>query len=490
MLALYCGCKEQPGKAMLLIKQIMFRAREREDEPALASVGGAVSYRVLAMSVAAAVDRLQALSLQRGDLVLLQVTHPFLQVYLTVACALLGLPSASVPRGARPPFPGPPPRCVIVDEGAQAIEGAVVAGADWLQVDPRQPVDYARLLALPCCEPAKTARYLYSSGTTGHPRWVALSAELVERWARAVTIQDRVTLNLMGLPTISGYLGLLRALASGGLLCLADTPQAAADVMRLFRVGTLTASVGLLQAMLPSLEGKAPLMSVRLVRLMGARIPADLMQRARVVLPAEYTVIYGSTEVNVVASGLANGLRIAEGEVGYVVPGVGVEIVDEAGGPLPYETVGNIRIRPNGTAFYADEAGTVTGVADAAGWFVPGDLGRLSADGRLTIVGRTGDVINRGGAIVAPEAIEAVFRTDARIEDVAAVAIPQPTGIDEIWVAIVASQPIDLNSLVQGLKAQLGADKMPNRVIQLREIPRNENRKVRRNMLRDYLLQS
>jgi hypothetical protein len=71
----------------------------------------------------------------------------------------------------------------------------------------------------------------------------------------------------------------LRALASGGLLCLADTPQAAADVMRLFRVGTLTASVGLLQAMLPSLEGKAPLMSVRLVRLMGARIPADLMQR-------------------------------------------------------------------------------------------------------------------------------------------------------------------------------------------------------------------
>ena len=261
-------------------------------------------------------------------------------------------------------------------------------------------------------------------------------------------------------------------------------------MVRLFRVGALTASVGLLQALVAGLEDKAPLTSVRLVRLTGARIPHDLMQRARAVLPAEYTVIYGSTEVNVVASGQGNGLRIADGEVGYIVPGVDVQIVDEAGTALPPDTVGHIRIRPNGTAFYADEAGAMAGVADAAGWFVPGDLGRLSPDGRLTIVGRTSDVINRGGAIVAPEAIEAVFRSDERIGDVAAVAIPQPSGIDEIWVAVVSSQPLDLNGLVQGLKLQLGADKMPNRVIQVREIPRNENRKVRRNLLRDYLLKS
>jgi len=120
------------------------------------------------------------------------------------------------------------------------------------------------------------------------------------------------------------------------------------------------------------------------------------------------------------------------------------------------------------------------------GWFYPGDIGRLQLDGRLYITGRSTEVINRGGVIVAPELIEEVLRLDRRVSDVAVVGVPNSNGIEEIWAAVVSDTLIDPRSIIESARSRLN-EKVPDRVIQVATIPRAEGAKVKRLELREQL---
>jgi long-chain acyl-CoA synthetase len=153
---------------------------------------------------------------------------------------------------------------------------------------------------------------------------------------------------------------------------------------------------------------------------------------------------------------------------------------------VPAGEDGIIRARSPEMASYASDAGdTIEMFRD--GWFYPGDIGRIYADGLVVITGRTNEVINRGGVIVAPEIIEEVLRLDPVVKDVAVVGVPMASGIEEIWAAVVTDDPIDANAI--GLRAHDKLnEKTPDRILRIDAIPRNENGKVTRNALRDQLV--
>jgi acyl-CoA synthetase (AMP-forming)/AMP-acid ligase II len=121
------------------------------------------------------------------------------------------------------------------------------------------------------------------------------------------------------------------------------------------------------------------------------------------------------------------------------------------------------------------------------GWFYPGDVGRIFPDGLVVITGRTNEVINRGGVIVAPEVIEEVLRLDPLVRDVAVVGVPNAAGIEEIWAAVVAEGPIDANAIAVRARDKLN-EKVPDRILRIDAVPRNENGKVTRNALREQLI--
>jgi acyl-coenzyme A synthetase/AMP-(fatty) acid ligase len=407
-----------------------------------------------------------------------------------LALWLMGIPSAIVSDDSARAG-GPAPALRLTD----SVVGPATMPVDesWFASDPRSSPDYTRLLGLVgFADPAKPARLMYSSGTTGTAKCVAFSSQTLERRLLENTIiyaghnaGRGATLNLMGLSTISGNQNALRTLLSGGLLCLPQGLPAAIDMIRMYGVQYLLGSAGHIGGLLRLLVGREPLNSVRNVYITGARIPPDILREAQAKFSADIYNGYGSTEAGTMAVGTAQLLLSNPSATGYCIPGVQMQIVDVAGNPLASDAEGRLRVRTDNLASYLGTDGELVPVGEG-GWFYPGDTGRLGRDGLLHISGRVAEMINRGGVITAPEVIEEPFRRDPRLRDVAALGVATGSGFEEIWIAIVANERIDTSALLQQSRAVL-RERSPDRIFQVQVIPRNENAKVQRGVLRQQL---
>ena len=120
------------------------------------------------------------------------------------------------------------------------------------------------------------------------------------------------------------------------------------------------------------------------------------------------------------------------------------------------------------------------------GWFYPGDLGAVTADGLLILSGRASEVINAGGVKVAPSVIEQALDERREVAEAAAFGAPDADGIVRIWAAVVANEPLDLAALAAHLKGRLG-ESAP-RLFQVSSLPRTGNGKVLRGVLADMAL--
>ncbi|HTJ58905.1 MAG TPA: fatty acid--CoA ligase family protein [Devosiaceae bacterium] len=481
---------------MQLAKQVIFQARLREDEPAVATTTAIASYRVLAKSVEAAVTRLAEFGLDNASMVIIDVAHPLHHLYLILGLSLLGVPSASLSGNGGPlPDAGPQPNLVLTDAERSDLGSirATKIDASFFASNPQPPVDYAKLLSLPDLRLDQVLRYVFSSGTTGRRKCVAHTVERIGRTVSGnVAIssgrhgRNSAAISLMDFSTSPGNLTPYQVLSQGGLMCLAQTSAATADLIRLFGVESLKASIGQLRPLLEYLRGRAPLSSLRSIQVTGARMPLRLLAEIRAKLCPDVTFFYGSTEMEAVAVGTGGVLEREEGCVGYVLPGVALEVVDDADRPVAAGQAGKVRVRPQRQPFYVGRAGERIAALRDDGWFYPGDTARLYPDGRLVILGRSGDIINRGGVIIDPEMIEEAFRRDSRIRDLAAVNMPARHGMDEVWLAIVTDAEIDLVGMRAAAASTL-REATPDRIVRVGAIPRNENSKVQRFKLREQL---
>jgi acyl-coenzyme A synthetase/AMP-(fatty) acid ligase len=193
--------------------------------------------------------------------------------------------------------------------------------------------------------------------------------------------------------------------------------------------------------------------------------------------------VYGSTELGPVAYGPASAMRGIDGATGFVMPGEVIEIVGADGAALPAEQEGTIRVRSANVGSYF-----VPTREDAEifkdGWFYPGDIGRLTADGMLIITGRVTEVINRGGDKLAPEVIEGALRLMPEITDAAVFAVPNT---DQIWAAVVGSAPLNHEAVLSFCRQRL-AGMAPDRLFELERIPRNEMGKIIREEMREAIM--
>ena len=202
---------------------------------------------------------------------------------------------------------------------------------------------------------------------------------------------------------------------------------------------------------------------------------------------------YGMSETVMLTS---NPCRAAEGDrrrgtVGPALPGVGVRVVDDAGTACPAGEIGQVQVRgPNVFAGYwkmpektQEEFGT-----DSAGqrWFKTGDVGQLAADGYLTIVGRSKDLIISGGYNVYPAEIEGVLNDMPGVTESAVIGVPHPD-FGEAVVAVLVAKPgnsLNTDAMIAQLKRQIANFKVPKQVFVVSELPRNAMGKVQKNLLR------
>ncbi len=180
------------------------------------------------------------------------------------------------------------------------------------------------------------------------------------------------------------------------------------------------------------------------------------------------------------------------GTVGFPLPGVGVRVVDDAGAPCPAEAIGNIQVTgPNVFAGYWHMPEKTAEEFTADGWFKTGDVGKIDAEGYVTIVGRSKDLIISGGFNVYPAEIEGTLNDLAFVAESAVIGVPH-ADFGEAVVAVVVARPgsaLDANAwaaeLIAELKSRIANFKVPKRVFIVAELPRNAMGKVQKNLLRE-----
>jgi malonyl-CoA/methylmalonyl-CoA synthetase len=176
------------------------------------------------------------------------------------------------------------------------------------------------------------------------------------------------------------------------------------------------------------------------------------------------------------------------GTVGQALPGVGLRVHSDKDQPLAMDEVGHIQVKgPNVFKGYWRMPEKTAEEFTNDLWFKTGDLGRVDANGFVTIVGRSKDLIITGGYNVYPAEIEGFINDMPGVFESAVVGVPHPD-FGEAVVAVVVAKPgtvLKGADVVVHLKGQIANFKVPKQVSVVPELPRNAMGKVQKNLLRD-----
>jgi acyl-CoA synthetase (AMP-forming)/AMP-acid ligase II len=334
-------------------------------------------------------------------------------------------------------------------------------------------------------------RICLTSGTTGEPKAIGrlshnlLSARLARfLFAIGAPVVSRLYSDL-GIATAAGFIRALLMLWRGGtIFYYGASPEDTLQAFDLYKMESMAAGPFALAEYLKFYESHPDFpCSFDSIVCLGGHLSRSLSERVRARMCSNLFSVYGSTEVSTVASAPAQVVADTPGAVGYVVPDASVEIVGASGRPLAAGSDGIVRVRtPTGvTEYLGDQEASARTFRD--GWFYPGDVGRLTADGMLVVSGRENATLNIGGDKLKPEAIEAVLTSIPSVAQAAVFAEKDPLGVDQIVALIVPSSRFDPEAIRTHCLARLPDGLTPVRFVQVSELPRNEAGKLDRSRL-------
>jgi len=178
--------------------------------------------------------------------------------------------------------------------------------------------------------------------------------------------------------------------------------------------------------------------SLRLLVSGGSALPEEVHQAFHE-LGFDLTEGYGLTEAAPVLSVTLPQNKRRAGTVGPPIPGVEIRIEQPDS-----EGVGEVLARgPNVMAGYLGDAEATAEVL-SDGWLRTGDLGKLSEDGHLTLVGRKKDVIlDASGKNVYPDELEELYGRTDLIQELSIVGLPQATGAHERVACLLVPRKLD-----------------------------------------------
>jgi len=198
---------------------------------------------------------------------------------------------------------------------------------------------------------------------------------------------------------------------------------------------------------------------------------------------------YGMSETAMLTSNPYQGLRKA-GTVGPALPGVSVRVMNQEAQPCGIDEIGDIQVKgPNIFKGYWQMPEKTAEEFTEDGYFKTGDVGRFDADGYLSIVGRSKDLIISGGYNVYPKEIESVIDEMPGVLESAVIGLPHADFGEAVVAVVVMRDGATLSeaTLIETLKTRIANFKVPKRVHFVDELPRNTMGKVQKNVLREQL---
>lgn len=197
---------------------------------------------------------------------------------------------------------------------------------------------------------------------------------------------------------------------------------------------------------------------------------------------------YAGTETGIVAWSTSAQWLARPGTVGRAAVGVDIRIIDSAGLELPAGIAGEVIARSaSTTSFHYHGRDEAHGIQGWEGYASLGDVGYLDSDGYLFLVDRQVDIVISGGVNIYPAEIEAELMALPGVADCAVFGVPDPD-LGEVTHALVETQSgltPDQAEILRALRLRLAEYKLP-RLIEFRaSLPRDENGKIPKRLLRD-----
>jgi o-succinylbenzoate---CoA ligase len=300
--------------------------------------------------------------------------------------------------------------------------------------------------------PHEVAVVIATSGSTGEPKGVQLSAAALVHSAQA-------SLRRLGASPGQRWLCPLPTSHIAGLGVLVRSLVTGMDPVVTDRLGPaeLAAPGCAFVSLVPTqlrrlLDAGADLTAFRAILVGGAAAPAGLLAGARAA-GARVVTTYGMSETcgGCVYDGVPlDGVSVRTGVGGRI----------RIGGPVVFS---GYRNRPDLTAAAVDD-----------GWFVTSDVGELASDGTLTVHGRADEMINTGGEKVAPAEVAAILAECPGVREAAVFGEPDPQWGERVTAAVVPTDPAappTLTDLRAAVRHRLASYAAPKALILVPELP-------------------
>jgi acyl-CoA synthetase (AMP-forming)/AMP-acid ligase II len=363
---------------------------------------------------------------------------------------------------------------------------------------------HARETALRGVEPAadrpegdrdSVALLLHTSGTTSRPKGVPLRQRNLCASAEAVAsgyelTADDVSHCVMPLFHVHGLVASVFAtLATGGTVVVPPRFSASSFWEDSARFGaTWFSAVPTIHHILLAQGGPGPRNApLRFVRSCSSALAPTTWDACEDFYGVPTVEAYGMTEAahQMTTNPLPPGDRRA-GTVGRA-SGIEVGTVDESWNPLPAGSIGEVVVRgPSVIARYRNNP-EANAEAFRDGWFRTGDVGQLSDDGYLSLLGRIKELINRGGEKISPHEVEDALLSHPAVAQAAAFPEPDLKYGERVAAVAVLSEDSDIDELRAHCAQRLADFKVPARIVVVDAIPTGPTGKVQRRRLAELL---
>ena len=343
----------------------------------------------------------------------------------------------------------------------------------------------------------------FTSGTTGAPKGATLTHHNILNngffigEALEFTEQDRLCIPVPLYHCFGMVLGNLACMTHGSTMVYPDESFSAVSVLEAVQAEGCTALHGVPTMFIAVLDhpdfDSYDLSTLRTGIMAGSPCPVEVMKQViRRMHMHQVTIGYGMTETSPLSfqSSVDDPPERRVATVGRVQPHLEVKIVDAEGRIVPRGQTGELCTRGYSVmrGYWASEEKTREAI-DAGGWMHTGDLATIDAEGYCNIVGRSKDMVIRGGENIYPREIEEFLYRHPKILDVQVVGVPDAKYGEELCACVMLRPGMESTEeeIREFCRGEISHYKVPRHVRFLDAFPMTITGKIRKSELREQM---
>jgi fatty-acyl-CoA synthase len=340
----------------------------------------------------------------------------------------------------------------------------------------------------------------FTSGTTGAPKGATLTHHNILNngffigEAMRLTAADRLCIPVPLYHCFGMVLGNLACVTHGSAMIYPDGGFDAKAVLDTVQAERCTALHGVPTMFIAVLDhpdfARYDLSSLRTGIMAGSPCPIEVMKRVvERMHMREVTIAYGMTETSPVSfqSSVDDPTERRVSTVGRIQPHIEVKIVDGQGRIVSCGTPGELLTRGYCVmlGYWNDKEKTEEAI-DSAGWMHTGDLATIDEEGYCNIVGRSKDMVIRGGENIYPREVEEFLYKHPKIRDVQCIGVPDPRYGEELCACVILREGVqaDAEEIRAFCRDQIAHYKIPRYVRFVSSFPMTVTGKVQKYLLR------